>query len=249
MRPLIKKMTPTRGFAHVIYIVLNILLPVLTLLLVKAELVLFAVLVVLLSKWRMFAVRPRFWWANIRANAVDIMIGLSVIGFLVSTDNEWLRLIYTTAWVAWLLYIKPKTSALMVSLQAFLGQALALVMLYTTFDDWRSSLLVLTTGAICFFAAYHFFQSFEEQHMQLLAYVWGYFGAMLAWILSHWMLFYGLVAQIALILTVIAFGLGALYYLDHFDKLSALVRRQIIFIMIATLLIITIKSDWGDKLV
>ena len=39
-----------------------------------------ALALVILSKWRVIAVRPRFWWANIQANTVDIIVGISVAG-------------------------------------------------------------------------------------------------------------------------------------------------------------------------
>ena len=65
--------------------------------------------------------------------------------------------------------------------------------------------------------------------------------------LSHWLLFYGFMAQQALLLGVIGFGLAALYYLEQTDKLSTLIRRQFIFIMIAIVIVVLVFSEWGDK--
>ena len=61
------------------------------------------------------------------------------------------------------------------------------------------------------------------------------------------MYYYGVVAQPTLILSAMAFSIGTLYYLDHFDKLSKLVRREVLFILITVLLVIIAFSDWGDK--
>ena len=36
----------------------------------------FGVLLVLLSKWRIVAVRPRYWWVNLKANLVDLIVGV-----------------------------------------------------------------------------------------------------------------------------------------------------------------------------
>jgi Ca2+/Na+ antiporter len=69
------------------------------------------------------------------------------------------------------------------------------------------------------------------------------------WILGHWLLFIGSVAQVAILLSVIGYGLAGLYYLDETDKLSRVVRRQILLVMFAMVLIIIVFSDWGDKAV
>ncbi|RKV95158.1 MAG: hypothetical protein D8G53_09440, partial [Candidatus Saccharimonas sp.] len=38
-----------------------------------------ALALVILSKWRVIAVRPRFWWANIQANLVDVAVGVGIV--------------------------------------------------------------------------------------------------------------------------------------------------------------------------
>lgn len=250
MRPLIQKLKPSKGFSHSLYILFNILLPILVFILVRADFVPVAFALILLGKWRMFAVRPRFWLANIRANAVDIMIGLSTLALMAGTDTMWLRLVYTGAWAVWLLFIKPRNDVLWVSLQALIGLGVGLMAVFSAWDHISLTLLVLAVGSICFFTAHHFFYSFDEQHIRLLAYVWGYFGAALTWILGHWLVYYyNVVAQPALILITMAFSMGTLYYLDHFDRLSKAVRRQIVFILITIILVIITFSDWGDKIV
>ena len=109
--------------------------------------------------------------------------------------------------------------------------------------------LTLLTGLICFLAARHFFDGFNEPYARLLSYVWGYFGASLAWLLGHWLLFYRIVAQPTLLLTTLGYGLAVLYYLDHSERLSKGLRRQFVFIMLAIVLVVLTFSDWGDKVV
>ena len=41
-----------------------------------------ALALVILSKWRVIAVRPRFWWANIQANLVDVAVGVGIVGLM-----------------------------------------------------------------------------------------------------------------------------------------------------------------------
>jgi hypothetical protein len=81
----------------------------------------------------------------------------------------------------------------------------------------------------------------------LYAHTWGYFAAALAWLLGHWLLFYGAVAQPTLILSVAGLVCGGLYYLEETDRLSILWRRQFVFILVAILVVILVFSDWGDK--
>ena len=86
--------------------------------------------------------------------------------------------------------------------------------------------------------------SLRSSHSALLAHIWAYFSASLAFVLSHWLLFYGSIAQIIVILTTLGYGLAALYYLDATDRLSGLLQRQMLAIMLAILLIIVIFSNW-----
>lgn len=249
MRPLLNKFTPSRGFSHAFYFVYNALLPLLVFLLVQSGFVQLALSLILLSKWRMFAVRPRFWLANIRANAIDMIIGVSVLAFMVASGSEFVRLLWAVLWGAWLINIKPRADTFWVSLQAFIGFAVGMTAMFLTWDHSPLFVLVGAAGLVCFFAAHHFFDSFDEPYTRLLAYLWGYFGAALTWILGHWLLYYGPVAQPTLLLVALGLGIGTLYYLDHFDKLNLQVRRQVIFIMITVLLVVLTFSDWGDKIV
>ena len=249
MRPLINKITPSRGFAHAFYFVYNALLPLLVFLLVRFTFVQLALSLILLSKWRMLAVRPRFWLANIRANAIDIIIGVSVLAFMVASGNEAVQLVWAVLWAAWLITIKPRADTLWVSLQALIGFVAGLSAMFLAWDHTSLFVLVGGAGLLCFFAAHHFFDSFDEPYTRLLAYFWGYFGAALVWVLGHWLLFYGPVAQATLMLTAIGLGLGTLYYLEHYDRLNVNTRRQVVFIMIAVLLVVLTFSDWGDKII
>ena len=107
MRPLIDKIRPTAGFAHILHTILLVLLPIAVFILVRLDFVQLAFSLVLLSKWRMVAVRPRFWPANIRANSVDIIVGLSIVIFMVHASSIGYQLIWVVLYGLWLLVIKP----------------------------------------------------------------------------------------------------------------------------------------------
>ena len=243
------RIKPAQGFSHLLHVGLQLVLPLVLLILVRLQgtFIELALALVLLTKWRMFAVRPRFWLANLRANAVDITIGLSAVIFMANSPYGYLQIIWTVLYAVWLVTLKPATGTVMVAAQALLAQLAGLMALFLIWADGPLTGLILVTGVICYISARHFFDSFDEPYAKLLSYLWAYFGAALVWVLGHWLLFYGLIAQPTLILSMVGYGLAALYFFDHTDRLSTGVRRQFLFIIIAVLIIILTFSDWGDK--
>jgi hypothetical protein len=251
MRPLVDKIKPARGFAGVLHNGLLVLLPALLFILARlgTQFVSMSFALIFLSKWRMFAVRPRFWPAIIRANAVDITVGVSTVIFMSHADSSGMQLLWAALYAGWLLFLKPRSDMVAVSAQAFVGQLAGLMALFTAWPDGSIFGLVLLTALICCISARHFFDSFDEPYSKMLSYLWGYFAGALVWVLGHWLLFYGFVAQPTLLLTTIGYGLAALYYFDHNGKLSLLLRRQFVFVMLAIIIVIIMLSDWGDKVV
>jgi hypothetical protein len=249
MRLLLRKIKPANGFSNFFHLGLLIILPAVIFVLVRLDFVQLALSIIVLSKWRMFAVRPRFWLANIRANAVDLMVGLSVVLFMSHSGSPLLQLCWAALYAIWLVVIKPGSGLIMTSVQAFIGQLFGLMALYLIWASGPVYGLTLASGMICFLAARHFLESFDEPYARMLAYFWGYFGAAMGWLLSHWLLFYQVVAQPTLLLCTLGYGLAVLYYLDHNDRLSKGVRRQFIFIMVAIVLVVLVFSDWGNKVV
>lgn len=251
MRLLAARIKPAHGFAHILHIALLVALPVAALVLVRLQggFTELALSLVLLSKWRMFAVRPRFWPAIIRANSVDIVIGLSLVLFMSSTTSGYFQILWAALYAVWLIVVKPGTGTLMVAIQALLAQLCGLMALFLVWSDGPLWGLIIVTGIVCYVAARHFFDNFDEPYAKLLSYFWAYFGVALVWLLGHWLLFYGFIAQPTLILSVVGYGLAVLYYLDHSGRLQVGLRRQFIFVLIAIITIILAFSDWGDKVV
>ena len=244
-----RKIKPTAGFSNVFHITLLVILPIVVFILVRLGFIQLALSIVVLSKWRMFAVRPRFWPANIRANSVDLIVGLSIVLFMSHSSTVLLQLGWASLYAIWLIFIKPASGLVMSSTQAIIAQACGLTAIYLVWAAAPTVVLTLATGLVCFLSARHFLDSFDEPYARMLAYFWGYFGAALAWLLSHWLLYYGLIAQITLLLSTLGYGMAVLYYLDHNDRLSKGMRRQFIFIMVAIVLVVLAFSDWGDKVV
>jgi hypothetical protein len=251
MRQVASRIKPAAGFSHVIHGMLVCLIPALLFVLVRLGFfqLQLGVALIIFSKWRMFAVKPRHWPANIRANAVDIIVGLSSLVFMIHSDTQVFQLLWAVLYGLWLVVLKPQSSALGVAFQALVAQTVGMTALLIALGG--APLLVLVAGAwlVSYMSARHFFASFEEPMTRYLSLAWGYFSGALLWILGHWLLFYGPVAQPALLLSVISFGLGGMYYLEKSDRMSVVLRRQIVFVVFAVVMIVLTFSDWGDKVI
>ncbi len=241
------KIKPTKGYAHVLHILLSGLMPALVFILVRINFAQLAVLLVLITKWRMFAMRPRFWPAIVRANAVDIMVGLATVVFMTHSNSASMQLFWAILYMVWQIFIKPGRSTISISGQAMIGQIYGLTALFIAWPAAPLFVLVFATWTICYLSARHFLSSFDEPYTSLYSHTWGYFAAGLAWLGVHWLLFYGVIAQPVLLLNVLGFGLAGLYYLQETDRLSILLRRQIVFIMVVVVIVVLVFSDWGDK--
>lgn len=217
---------PASGLSHFIHLILNLSLPLTAYILVRIEFVALAILLVFLAKWRIFAVRPRYWLVNIASNGIDILVGVSLVLLMSSTSVRWWQLFWAALYGAWLIWLKPRSGVLSVSAQAGIGQLIGLIVLYLKFGNASLALLVLGTWAIAYLAARHFLSSFEESRTSLISNLWAFFAGCLAFILGHWLLFYGSIAQIVLILATIGYSLAALYYLDATEKLTNNTRLQ-----------------------
>jgi len=237
MKSLIERLKPIAGFSKYFHVGLTVLLPVVIFVFIRLDFIQLAIFMVILSKWRMFSVKPRFWPANIRANSVDIIVGLSVVVFMIHSSSSWWQILWALIYALWLVFLKPASTSLFVSLQSLVAQLFGLMALYS----WTSaSTIELTTltGLICFLSARHFFDNFEEPYARLMSYIWGYFSASLAWVMSYWLLFYGTISQPTLIITIIGYTVASIYYLNNVNKLNKLLVRQFIFIMVIVVIAI-----------
>lgn len=235
---------PRRGFSHMAHGLLTVALPILAYILVRIDFVGLAISLIFLSKWRMFAVRPRYWVSNIVSNGMDILVATSLVIFMANTAEQWWQLFWMMMYMLWLVVVKPRSDTLGVSIQAMIGQLLALSALYLKFGGSSLILLILGTWAVAYITARHFLTSFEEPHAALIAHVWAYFAASLTFVLGHWLIFYGVVAQIVVILATVGYGTAGLYYLDALDSSNTLVKRELLVTMAAILILVIALSSW-----
>ena len=247
MSKLLYKLKPQSGLSAFLHVALNALLPVIVFILIRLDLVLIAAVMVFLAKWRTLAVKPRYWVSNIRANLVDIFIGLSAVAFIAGTSTWYIQVIWTLLYMVWLVWLKQQSKPISVMVQALAAQALALIAFYRTFPDTSILIGMIVVWLVCYAAARHFLSAFDEPLTGAITNIWAWFGAVMAWILGHWMIDYMFLPQIALIISILGYGMATLYYLHAKDKLDASLKRQLIGVLLVLLLIIIVFSDWQDK--
>lgn len=249
MKRVTSKLKPVSGFSHLLHLLLTIIMPIIVFVLVRLSLVQLAIVFVFLSKWRILSVRPRYWLPLVRANAVDLIVGISTIIFMVNTSSGLIQLIWAMAYALWLVLIKPSSSEFGIALQSFIAFLGGLIAVYLEWGGSTAVVIMVMVWLICYSVARHFFTAFDERHSAFLANIWAFFGASVAWVTSFWLLYYQAISQVTLLLIVLGVGLATLYYLSQSDRLSKVLRWQIILIMLAVVIITLAFSDWGNKIV
>lgn len=219
--------------SHAIYIVLNIALAFAIMLVVRATGSLpLAFLLIILSKWRVLAVRPRFWLANLQANLVDFIVSISfaVLLYVVNagsgseTQILVVQALLVLLYVAWLLFLKPKSKRIYIAAQSGVALFAGVTAIFMVAYDWIASLAVILMWAIGYATARHLLSNYEERHVTLLSLAWGLVLAEIGWLAHHWTIAYNLptisaimLPQVSLIVLILGFLLYKSYdsYVHH----------------------------------
>jgi hypothetical protein len=182
-----------------------------------------AIFIVLISKWRVFAVRPRFWIAHLQSNLVDYIVNLSLVVLMYAAHTSNASLIERNiivglgfiAYLAWLLYLKPKSKRFFMSLQAGAAVFLGVTAVFTYSYDWWASPVVLLMWVIGYGTARHILSSYEESNVSLIAFFWGLTFAELGWIIYHWTIAYAPFGFITLNFPRAALSLFCISFIAH----------------------------------
>lgn len=202
-------------WSEIAYIALNLLLAMAILVVVIAiESPLPAFGLVLLSKWRVLAVRARYWYVNIQSNMVDIIVSLSLVALLdAATGALFAQIIITILYALWLLVLKPRSKRSLVVAQAGVAAFVGVTALALVSYDWYASLVVAGFWLIGYSTARHVLSAYQhEAHLSFLSLVWGFVVAEIGWLSYHWTIAYDLIGvgdiklpQVALIVVIVSF--------------------------------------------
>lgn len=211
---LLKTVRRKTFLSEVTYYALNIILAVVLLLItLVVQTPYVALVLVFLSKWRVLAVRPRFWWTNIQANFVDFIVGVSVVILMYLASGFLpIQIALTVFFAIWLVIIKPMSKQWQMTLQATCAVFLGTMALFSVAHLLPDFLVVLLAAAIGYSSARHILFSYKEDQLVLLSSVWGIIFAEVAWLAHHWTFAYGIpgmmilkIPQVTIVLMLICF--------------------------------------------
>lgn len=207
----LKNIKRQRSFVHeLFYVVLNVLLVIILMIIIKTtNSVWLAFTVVLLSKWRVFAVRPRYWFANIQADLVSLIVSLSYVIFIYSINISdmsntyiWIaQIFWSMMFMAWLIFVKSGAKRNQIVGQAGIALFMGITAIYTISYDWIASGVVILVWLVGYAVARHVLSSYdEESHIRFLSTVWGLFLAEMGWLAYHWTIAYDIPAVLGIML-------------------------------------------------
>ena len=157
----------------------------------------FAIILVLLSKWRVVAVRPRYWWLNLKANLVDFTVGIS-LALLVyianpagGSANFW-QIILTIIYATWLVAIKPLSSSIATEVQALFATFFGAFALSLTTAQIDPIVGVIISFIIGYGATRHVLIQSDDRDFTFITFIFGMMMSELYWIFYHWTIAYQL---------------------------------------------------------
>ncbi len=220
------KFVKRRSFlSEAIYVGLNVVLGLALLASIAyTQSIALGLVLVFVSKWRVAAVRPRYWFANLQANLVDFIVSISFVLdlFLINnsaytTSERWGAMIgLTVLYIAWLLFLKPRSRRVYMVAQAGVALFLGTATLYAFSYEWPVSLVVIIMWLVGYATARHVLTSYDDEtSVMFLSLSWGLVLAELGWLTYHWTIAYAVPFMSGLLipqLSVLVLALGFLIY-------------------------------------
>ena len=224
-----------------------------------------AILLVVLSKWRVVAVRPRYWWANFLSSLPDLIFGIGLViiswgcnqlgqSYAMAGETLPIPAIYIQVGLAvvyalWLVQIKPKHSDTMVGFQALASQIIGLTATFTVSGGLPLWAVMVLSFVVSFSSARQAIGIFEEKDQDLLATVWGLIVMEMAFVSWHWSVSYLLtplirIPQIAIITTMISIIAFRVYRAWHDDRQVSWdeLGAPVVLTVVITLLVLFVFS-------
>lgn len=203
------------ALSSVLHVILNLALAVVS---IGATIITgnFAIglILVLVSKWRIFAVNHRYWLLNIRSSLVDFIVGASFVLLAYAAGSTLLpvHLALMIGYAVWLIIIKPRSTTNWTIAQAIIAVLLGMTTasIFAAITD--SAVLVSAAFLIGYAASNHVLIQNDERDATFLSLVCGLVFSEIALISHSWLILYELgdsgicFSQLSIILSMIAFA-------------------------------------------
>ena len=215
------------AIADVFYIIFNLAFVALTF----ALIVIFpdtpwpAVVLLLISKWRTVAVRPRYWWMNIVSSLPDLSFGAAIVvlmwlagqNAMISGGIAWIaQLSFAAIYAGWLIWVKPKEGKNWVFIQAGVSQFFSFAAIFSVANRLSLAPVMILAFIIAFGVARQIFTQYVETSRTLLAIIYGFIVAVISFAAWHWTVGYAVgtlieIPQVAIVIAAFGFALTKLY--------------------------------------
>lgn len=246
--------------ASFLHVTLNILQAAAAAAFIQLNLLVLALLVALVGKWRVVSINPYRLWRNIRANSCDIIVtGSTVLLMNFYSQSLILLGILSAFLLIWLVFIKPASGRGAVALQAACCQffGMSAVWLIAVERGWHGLLVLGLTAAISYSAARHIglpLGSDQRQERSILPLIWAVLITELGWLAWVWSITYRLpgdflVPQIALLSTVLGY-FSAQYMFAQTGQRRRLPSSFIwaqVFFFVLVLVAIIVLTPWTAR--
>ncbi len=171
------------------------------------------IILVIMSKWRIFAVRSRYLWVNIKSNLVDMIVGISIVllSFVSGSSLAPVHFILAAFYTIWLLFIKPLSSENATMVQSLIGVFLGISATTILTANLESLWSVLCAFIVGYAASRHVLAQTNDEDFTLTTLVCGLVFGEIAWLCHSWAIVYTFgftgirIPQAAIILTIFAF--------------------------------------------
>lgn len=200
--------------SSMMHVLMNLLLGIGTVLItVMSASPILGLILVLVAKWRVLAVRPRYIFSSLKVNLIDLLVGVSVV-FLSYHAGSSLLLAHFLLMgfsVVWLLFIKPLSSPKAVLAQSMIAVFMSTMAATMISTGLNAVVLTVSVFLIGYSASRHALSQGNEEDYTLTTLAAGLVSAEIAWLSHFWMIVYTFgasgirIPQLSIILTIFAF--------------------------------------------
>lgn len=230
-----------------LHILFNILLGVGSILItIATSSWILGIILVIISKWRMFAVRPRYLLLNLKSSVVDLVVGASIVIITYCSGTAILpvHFLLAAAYTAWLIWIKPLSTELATEIQALISVFLGTTASVLVTAGLDPIFIVVPAMVIGYGASRHILAQRDETNFTIITLVYAIIFGEIAWILHSWLIVYMfnslgfIIPQLSIILTLIFFTIN--YIFKSISKNEKIQISQFLAPTFFTLLVIIV---------
>ena len=176
-------------------------------------------LIIIVSKWRTFAVRPRYWEINLKSSLVDLIVGCSFVLIAYCSGQAFLPIhaILIALYSFWLVILKPKSTEFATYMQSLFSIFFGSTALVLMAASGNAIYMAFWSFLIGYAAARHVLVQCDDKDFNIIVMAAGIIFAEIAWLCHSWLIVYSftdsgiIIPQMSIIMTIVAYVFGYAY--------------------------------------